>query len=227
MALFLSDKSRPFQQLQHFAFVDSATSFYPFLQPPILVINIIHFMPSSMLGSRRTLSRSTPSPIYFVEFDDPEVVNITRKPSSIFSASRPIRIISSVFFRSHVSHILCPFYCSPSVSILYYVAHTFVSWQRSPSSTIVACRLSPIYIIFTCSMVSPLIQMVGESNSPEFPGHGSFNETRKMKQKRKIGDCSFHLYFSSISFLPCQCPTLRLGSGWSAVDEVCQISDHS
>lgn len=105
MAPFLSDKSRSFQQLRHFAFVDSPASSHPFPQPiphPLIII-IIHFMPSSMLGLRGILYRFTSLPIYLV-FGLPWNLAIQKslilhsQPSSIFFTPRSIRIISSVFF---------------------------------------------------------------------------------------------------------------------------------
>ena len=78
-------------------FVDPATFFFiPFLgRPPIPVPNIIHFMPPPVLGLLGIHDRFGYLFGFwaFMELDDPEVVNFTHKPSSIFS----IRIPSSVF----------------------------------------------------------------------------------------------------------------------------------
>ena len=54
-----------------------------------------------------------------VEFDDPEVANITCKPSSTFSISHSTRIISSVFFSpSRLTYPLFPFHCLSLHSVL-------------------------------------------------------------------------------------------------------------
>jgi len=175
-------------------------------------INITHFMSSSMLGSRGILYLF----IYLfdfwtlVEFGDPEVVNVTRKPSSIFSISHSIRIISFVFFPlSRFPYPVSVLLFTVCLSILYYVAHTLVSWQLS-SPTIVACRVSPVYIIFTCSEVSApaRVQMIGESNSAGLARLCIVQRNVKYEAKRKIGDCSSHLDLPSTSFSSCQRPTL-------------------
>lgn len=91
-----SDNLWPFYQHQLFMFVDPITSFHPFPQPvshpcpqhhplyapPILGSHGIHDCFSYLFGFWT-----------FMELGGPEVVNFTRKLSSIFS----IRILSSVF----------------------------------------------------------------------------------------------------------------------------------
>jgi len=69
-----------------------------------------------------------------MELGEPEAVNFTRKPSSIFSALHSTRILICIFFAltSHVlsPFLLFPFSSSPSASpVPYYVARTLVSRQ--------------------------------------------------------------------------------------------------
>jgi len=141
-------------------FHDPVTSLHLLPRP-----NITHFMPPSILGLLGIHDRFS----YLfglwksMELDDPGVVNLTRKPSSILPT--PHSILSSVFpSLSCLPHPLAfpPIpvaYSPPASPDSHYVAHTLVSWQlssSSPQSLHIDVNYSPYttYLLFTSALLS-------------------------------------------------------------------------
>jgi len=145
-----------------------------------------------------------------MELDDPEVVNFTRKPSSIVST--PHSILSSVF-----SPLSCLPYtlAFPPVSVAhyppvspvsYYVAHTLASWQlfsSSPQSLHIDVDYSPYttYLLLTSALSTARYTNNREVKFARVAGHTRIQRNVKEKAKRKIDSFSYP-DFPSRSTLP-------------------------